>query len=58
MSNDQVIQLSLTVQEINTILGAMGEVPAKISMGIIQKIQAQAGPQISEAPSFEEVTEA
>lgn len=60
MSEDQNIELSLTVREVNTILGAMGEVPAKISMGIIQKIQAQAGPQISEAPpmpSFEEVTE-
>ena len=58
MSEDKVIQLSFTVQEVNTILAAMGEVPAKVSMGIIQKIQAQAGPQVAEDASFEEVTEA
>jgi len=48
MSEDKVIELSLTVQEVNTVLGALGEVPAKISMGVIQKIQEQAGPQVSE----------
>jgi len=45
MSNDQVIQLSLTPQEVNTILAAMGELPAKVSMNVIQKIQAQAASQ-------------
>ena len=47
MSEDQTLELSLTVREVNTILAAMGEVPAKISMGVIQKIQEQAGPQVS-----------
>ena len=42
------INLSLTVQEINTILAAMGEMPAKVSMNIIQKIQAQAASQVVE----------
>ena len=51
---DKVINISLTVQETNLVLGALGELPAKASMSIIQKIQAQAGSQM-QAPEPEPV---
>lgn len=41
-----MIDLSLTVEDINIILGGLGELPAKVSMKLIVKIQEQAQPQI------------
>ena len=52
---DQTLNLSFTVNEVNIILSALGEMPAKASMPLIQKIQQQAGPQI--APPSESVDE-
>ena len=45
---DQVqISLTLTVEEVNGILAALGELPTKTNaMFLIQKIQAQAQPQV------------
>jgi hypothetical protein len=34
--------LTLTTDELNLILGALGELPAKASMGLIMNIQQQA----------------
>ena len=53
--SDQEITLNLTINEVNAILSGLGELPAKASMGVIQKIQQQAGPQIQPAPVVEEV---
>jgi len=57
MANEN-INLDLSLEEINVILGGLGELPAKASMGVIQKIQQQAGPQVTpepvEAPEGEE----
>ena len=41
------IKLELTVEEVNGILAALGELPTKTNaMFLIQKIQAQAAPQV------------
>ena len=57
MANEN-INLDLSLEEINVILGGLGELPAKASMGVIQKIQQQAQPQVVpepvEAPEGEE----
>ena len=57
MANES-IKIDLSLDEINMVLGGLGELPAKASMGVIQKIQQQAGPQVVpepvEAPEGEE----
>lgn len=37
---------TLTIDEANVVVNALGELPAKVSMGVIQKLQAQAAPQL------------
>jgi hypothetical protein len=49
MANEN-INLDLSLEEINMVLGGLGELPAKASMGVIQKIQQQAGPQVTPEP--------
>ena len=49
MANES-IKLDLSLDEINMVLGGLGELPAKASMGVIQKIQQQAGPQVQPEP--------
>jgi len=49
MANES-IKLDLSLEEINVILGGLGELPAKASMGVIQKIQQQAQPQVVPEP--------
>jgi hypothetical protein len=42
-----MIKLDLTIEEVNGILAALGELPTKTNaMFLIQKIQAQAQPQV------------
>jgi hypothetical protein len=41
-----LVKLELSVEEINLILQGLGELPAKMSMAIIQKVQQQAAPQM------------
>lgn len=36
-----VIKLQLTLEEINVILGGLGEIPAKTSIGVIEKVRMQ-----------------
>ena len=48
-----MIKLDLTIEEVNGVLAALGELPTKTNaMFLIQKIQAQAQPQVpqEEAP--------
>ena len=46
-TNDEIVlKLEVTVAEANTIVAGLGEIPAKFSMPLIQKIQQQAGPQL------------
>ena len=49
MANES-INLDLSLEEINVILSGLGELPAKASMGVIQKIQQQAQPQVVPEP--------
>ena len=57
MANES-IKLDLSLEEVNAILGGLGELPAKASMGVIQKIQQQAAPQVTPEPvEAEEVEE-
>ena len=49
MANES-IKLDLSLEEINMVLGGLGELPAKASMGVIQKIQQQASPQVEPEP--------
>ena len=59
-----MIRLELTENEVNLVLVALLELPAKNSMGLIEKIRAQAIPQLEElakiqgAESDEEQAEA
>jgi hypothetical protein len=56
MANES-INLDLSLEEVNMVLGGLGELPAKASMGVIQKIQQQAGPQVTPAVEVEEAEE-
>ena len=49
MANES-IKLDLSLDEINMILNGLGELPAKASMGVIQKIPQQASPQVQPEP--------
>ena len=57
MANEN-INLDLSLEEINMVLGGLGELPAKASMGVIQKIQQQAGPQVTRDEEAGEAGEA
>ena len=42
---EETLTFNFTVQEANVVLGALGELPAKVSMGLIVKIQQEAAAQ-------------
>lgn len=44
------INLDLSLEQVNVILNALGELPAKVSMSVIQKVQEQAQPQVIPEP--------
>ncbi len=44
------IKLDLTLEEVNIVLNALGELAAKVSMPVIQKVQEQATPQVTPEP--------
>lgn len=50
MNENPTITLTLPLSAVNTIVNGLAELPAKVSMGVIQEVvrQAQAGAQISE----------
>ena len=47
--NDKEINLKLTAQEANMILGALGNIPYAQVFSLIAKIQEQAKPQVENA---------
>ena len=49
MANES-IKFDLSLSEINVILAALGEMPAKQTIGVINKLQMQAGPQVVPEP--------
>ncbi len=54
---EETLTFNFTLQEANTILGALGELPAKVSMGLIAKIQLEAKSQRVELEENEEGAE-
>lgn len=44
----QTLKFELTVEESNLLLQALGELPAKVSTGLINKLQQQAAPQLKQ----------
>jgi hypothetical protein len=56
MANES-IKLDLSLQEINIVLAALGELPAKTSLAVINKVQQQAQPQVVPEPIEEEGAE-
>lgn len=52
-----MLNFTFTIDDVNTILTALGELPAKVSVNVIDKIRAQVGPQLAEQESEEEVSE-
>lgn len=42
MSNEKTLNIALTVEELNLVLSALAELPAKVSMNLIGKVTAQA----------------
>ena len=49
MANES-ITLDLSLDEVNIILNALGELPAKTTMAVISKIQSQVQPQVTPEP--------
>lgn len=50
---DKEITLTLNVNEVNTVLGALGKGPYEVVEPLIVKIRAQAVPQVEEAKTEE-----
>lgn len=50
MSNTQTVKLELTVEEINIVLAGLGELPAKASIAMIDKIRKMATEQLQSQP--------
>jgi hypothetical protein len=46
MSDNKVLNLALTVEELNLVLGALAELPYKVSMNLIAKVSNQAQQQL------------
>jgi hypothetical protein len=42
VNNPQTIKLELSVEEVNIVLAGLGELPAKVSIVIIEKVRSQA----------------
>lgn len=55
--SDNTFNIKFTIDELNTVLGGLGELPARASMNLIQNIQQQAQQQ-AQANSQPEVAEA
>ena len=54
---ESVVQLELTVNELNLILAALGKQPWESVNGIVNKIIAEAQSQLPAAPEPEQVSE-
>jgi len=59
LKDKQLFEINFNVDELNMVLGALGELPAKASMSLIMNIQQQAQKQdqMPSQPVVEEVEE-
>lgn len=48
MESTQILKLELSVEQINFILQGLGELPAKVSISVIESIRTQAQSQLSQ----------
>lgn len=48
------LTFTVTLDEANVLLAGLGELPAKMSSNLINKLQVQAAPQLKEQQSSEE----
>ena len=57
-NGSQVITLQLSLDDVNIVLGGLGEVPAKISLAVIERVRQQASAQLQQnaAPANVPVT--
>jgi len=56
MADVQKVTLELTVDELNVVLAGLGELPAKTSIGLIDKIRVDASKQLqAQQPAAEVV---
>jgi len=46
-----MIKLELTVEQVNTILAGIGELPTKIGLPLVEAIRKQAEPQLASKPT-------
>jgi hypothetical protein len=44
------LTLELTLDEVNVVLAGLGELPAKASIGVIEKVRMQVIPQVQQQP--------
>ncbi len=42
------VSLSLSLEEVNLLLAGLGELPAKVSIGLIEKVRMQATKQLND----------
>jgi hypothetical protein len=47
---NDILDFKLTIEEVNVVLQGLGELPAKLSMNLINSIQNQAAPQMQPQP--------
>ena len=57
-TNAQSVTLELTLDEVNVVLAGLGELPAKASIAVIDKVRAQAVSQLQSAQAAAPVQEA
>lgn len=53
MSNEKNVSLNLSLDELNLVLSALAELPAKITMNLIGKVTTQAQQQLQAQPANE-----
>jgi hypothetical protein len=54
MDKDTIIKLELTVEEVNIVMAGLAELPVKLSLKTLQKVEEQARSQV-EAPATTQV---
>ena len=52
--NEDRLDFKLTIEEVNLILRGLGELPAKLSINIINSVQTQAASQMQPQPQLDQ----
>jgi len=48
MTNEQNVTLNLSLEEVNLVISALAELPARVSMTLINKVTGQASTQLKQ----------